>query len=158
MVLSIWLKGTVMITEWIWITFWTTNTFFFLTGWASTTTSHNNLMIHRNIIDYYFKCKMVELKIKIGCYRIIHPHEYNKMLLYWWKCKPYMYLIKGVMNWEIKIPLIFWHIRGQHTIKISCKFQNSKLSWNSKKTLIYSIGSQHRVDYLCYQESSRLWQ
>ncbi len=36
-------------------------------------------------------------------------------------------LIKGVMNWETKILLIFWNIRGHCTIKTSCKFQNSKL-------------------------------
>ncbi len=31
---------------------------------------------------------------------------------------------KGIMTWEIKIPLIFWYIRGHCTIKTSRKFQN----------------------------------
>ncbi len=43
---------------------------------------------------------------------------------------------KGVMNLEIKIPLIFWCIRGHCTIKTFCNFQNSKLSCKAKKKLI----------------------
>jgi len=33
---------------------------------------------------------------------------------------------KGVMNQEIKFSLSFWHLRGHHIIRISCKFQNWK--------------------------------
>jgi len=33
---------------------------------------------------------------------------------------------KGVMNWEIKFFLSFWHLRGHHIIRISCTFQNWK--------------------------------
>jgi len=43
--------------------------------------------------------------------------------------KLYIYSLcefKGVMNWEIKISLSFWDLRGQHIIRISCKFQNWK--------------------------------
>jgi len=40
---------------------------------------------------------------------------------------------KGVMNWEINFSLNFWYIRGHHTIRISCNFQNWKLPcWSSK--------------------------
>ncbi len=42
--------------------------------------------------------------------------------------------IKGVINRESKIPLIFSHIRGHCTIKT--KFQNSKLSFSLKNAYI----------------------
>ncbi len=35
-------------------------------------------------------------------------------------------LIKGVMTWEIKFALIFWHMRGLWNIKTSCKFHSLK--------------------------------
>ncbi len=53
-------------------------------------------------------------------------------LVYLWLCQDqlqqYYSFFKGVMNWEIKILLIFWHIRVHCAIKTFCKFQNSKRS------------------------------
>ncbi len=54
----------------------------------------------------------------------MHKQRYNIIFLCTTTQK---YRFKGVITWEIKIPLIFWHIRGHCTIKTSCKFQNSKL-------------------------------
>lgn len=39
--------------------------------------------------------------------------------------KPLDVFFRGIMNWEIKSSLIFWHIRD-HYYNISCKFQNSE--------------------------------
>ncbi len=63
--------------------------------------------------------------------------------------KKLCFSIKGVMNWEIKIP---WHIRGHCSIKASCKFQNSKLSCYSKTA--YIEGSQPKRQLV---ECATLW-
>ncbi len=64
--------------------------------------------------------------------------------------KKLCFSIKGVMNWEIKIPLIFWHIRGHCSIKASCKFQNSKLSCYSKNSLYWRQSAKATACGMCH--------
>ncbi len=50
-------------------------------------------------------------------------------------------LFKGVMAWEVKFALIFWHIRGLCTIKTSYKFYILKCPPHYKQ-IIYLIKLQ----------------
>ncbi len=72
----------------------------------------------------------------------------------------------GVMTWEIKFALIFWHIRGLCTIKTPCKFHSLKPPPHYKqsiyliklqKQLVWIWGARwhHRGTNICINIASR---
>ncbi len=56
---------------------------------------------------------------------------------------------KGVMNWETKIPLMFWHIRSHFTLKHPVSFRTQ----NSGCISISSLASELVNHYIVYTNS-----